>query len=179
MKEIFVHLRAHSEYSLVRFYQQAPAAGFQGRSRNSAEVGSHPVSRLSCPALMVSAPASGSGKTMVVAALARLHRRQGRRVRVFKCGPDFLDPQIHAAASGLPCENIDLAMCGEADARWRLARAASNAWPVLACSAPNCPKGGSMATASTTPSVPPRLLQSLRRTSYTVGVANLSIVMNA
>ncbi len=89
------------------------------------------MSRLRCPALMVSAPASGTGKTMVVSALARLHSRQGRRVRVFKCGPDFLDPQIHAVASGAPCENIDLAMCGEADARWRLARAAESADLIL------------------------------------------------
>jgi cobyrinic acid a,c-diamide synthase len=80
---------------------------------------------------MVSAPASGSGKTTVVAALARLHSRQGRRVRVFKCGPDFLDPQIHAIASGAPCENIDLAMCGEEDARWRLARAADSSDLIL------------------------------------------------
>jgi cobyrinic acid a,c-diamide synthase len=78
----------------------------------------------SCPALLVAAPASGQGKTTVVAALARLHARQGRRVKVFKCGPDFLDPQIHAVASGVPCDNIDFAMAGEADARWRLARAA-------------------------------------------------------
>lgn len=86
---------------------------------------------MNCPALMVAAPASGSGKTTVVAALARLHSRQGRRVRVFKCGPDFLDPQIHEIASGAPCENIDLAMCGEADARWRLARAAREADLIL------------------------------------------------
>lgn len=45
-----------------------------------------------CPALLISAPASGQGKTTVTAALARLHARQGRKVRVFKCGPDFLDP---------------------------------------------------------------------------------------
>ena len=80
---------------------------------------------VAAPALLVAAPASGHGKTTVVAALARLHTRLGRRVRVFKCGPDFLDPQIHALASGAPCENIDFRMCGEDDARWRLARAAS------------------------------------------------------
>lgn len=78
----------------------------------------------SCPALLVAAPASGQGKTTVVAALARLHSRQGRRVKIFKCGPDFLDPQIHAVASGQPCDNIDLRLAGKADARWRLAKAA-------------------------------------------------------
>jgi cobyrinic acid a,c-diamide synthase len=84
-----------------------------------------------CPALLIAAPASGQGKTTVTAALARLHARQGRRVTVFKCGPDFLDPQIHAVASGRPCQNLDLGMCGEADARWRLARAAANSDLIL------------------------------------------------
>jgi cobyrinic acid a,c-diamide synthase len=84
-----------------------------------------------CPALLIAAPASGQGKTTVTAALARLHTRQGRRVTVFKCGPDFLDPQIHAFASGRPCQNLDLGMCGEADARWRLAQAAANSELIL------------------------------------------------
>jgi cobyrinic acid a,c-diamide synthase len=84
-----------------------------------------------CPALLIAAPASGQGKTTVTAALARLHARQGRRVTVFKCGPDFLDPQIHAVASGRPCHNLDLGMCGEADARWRLARAAADSDLIL------------------------------------------------
>ncbi|RIX44056.1 MAG: cobyrinate a,c-diamide synthase [Rhodocyclales bacterium GT-UBC] len=84
-----------------------------------------------CPALLIAASASGQGKTTVTAALARLHARQGRRVTVFKSGPDFLDPQIHAVASGRPCQNLDLGMCGEADARWRLARAARDSDLIL------------------------------------------------
>lgn len=84
-----------------------------------------------CPALLIAAPASGQGKTSIVAGLARLYARQGNRVRVFKCGPDFLDPMIHAVASGAPCENIDLWMCGEEDAAWRLARAAQDADVIL------------------------------------------------
>ncbi len=79
------------------------------------------------PALLIAAPASGQGKTSIVAGLARLHARQGRRVRVFKCGPDFIDPMIHAVASGAPCENLDLWMCGEDDAARRLAHAAREA----------------------------------------------------
>jgi cobyrinic acid a,c-diamide synthase len=84
-----------------------------------------------CAALFVAAPASGQGKTTVTAALARLHARAGRRVRVFKCGPDFLDPQIHAIASGAPVYNLDLGMCGEMDAAWRLYEAARQAELIL------------------------------------------------
>jgi len=84
-----------------------------------------------CPALLIAAASSGQGKTTVTAALARLHARQGRRVTVFKCGPDFLDPQIHAVASGRPCHNLDLGMCGESDAGWRLSRAAEDSDLIL------------------------------------------------
>ena len=84
-----------------------------------------------CPALFVAAPASGQGKTTVTAALARMHTRLGRRVRVFKSGPDFLDPQIHAVASGAPVYNVDLGMCGEADIARRLYDAAGEADLIL------------------------------------------------
>lgn len=84
-----------------------------------------------CPALFIAAPASGQGKTSVTAALARLFARQGLRVRVFKCGPDFLDPQIHAIASGNPCCNVDLWMCGVDDAARRLHAAAAESDLIL------------------------------------------------
>lgn len=84
-----------------------------------------------CPALLIAAPASNQGKTTVTAALARMHVRAGRRVRVFKCGPDFLDPQILAVASGAPVYNLDFGMCGEDDAALRLARAAEQADLIL------------------------------------------------
>jgi cobyrinic acid a,c-diamide synthase len=81
----------------------------------------------SCPAILVAAPASGQGKTTVASALARLHARQGRRVRVFKCGPDFLDPNWLALASGSPVYQLDLWMTGEAECRRRLHEAALEA----------------------------------------------------
>ena len=66
-----------------------------------------------CPALFISAPASGQGKTTVTAALARLLTRQGKVVRVFKTGPDYLDPQILEQASGQPVVQLDMWMAGE------------------------------------------------------------------
>ncbi|RZI94768.1 MAG: cobyrinate a,c-diamide synthase, partial [Variovorax sp.] len=78
-------------------------------------------------ALLVAAPASGQGKTTVAAALARLHARQGRTVRAFKCGPDFLDPHWLALATGAPVHSLDLWMTGEADCRQRLHAAAAEA----------------------------------------------------
>jgi cobyrinic acid a,c-diamide synthase len=84
-----------------------------------------------CPALLVSAPASGQGKTSVTAALARWHARQGRRVRVFKTGPDFLDPMVLERASGAPVYQLDLWMTGEADVRARLHAAAGEADLIL------------------------------------------------
>ncbi|MDO5692669.1 MAG: cobyrinate a,c-diamide synthase [Pseudomonadota bacterium] len=84
-----------------------------------------------CPALLITAPASGQGKTTVVAALARLLARRGWRVRVFKCGPDFLDPFWHQLASGTPVHNVDLWMTGEADIRARLQAAAQDADVIL------------------------------------------------
>ena len=80
-----------------------------------------------CRAILIAAPASGQGKTTVAAGLARLHTRQGHRVRVFKCGPDFLDPYWHTLASGAPVHQMDLWMTGEADCRARLATAALEA----------------------------------------------------
>lgn len=85
----------------------------------------------SCPAWFIAAPASGQGKTTVTAGLARLHARQGRRVRIFKCGPDFLDPQILAVAGSAPVYNLDLWMCGEQDGRARLYAAAGEADLIL------------------------------------------------
>ncbi len=80
-----------------------------------------------CPAILVAAPASGQGKTTVASALARLHARQGRKVRAFKCGPDFLDPYWLALASGAPVHQLDLWMTGEADCAQRLHDAAQDA----------------------------------------------------
>jgi cobyrinic acid a,c-diamide synthase len=78
----------------------------------------------SCPALFVAAPASGQGKTTVTAALADYHRNRSRAVRIFKTGPDFLDPMILERAAGAPVYQLDPWMGGEAHCRQLLYAAA-------------------------------------------------------
>ncbi|MEQ5802526.1 cobyrinate a,c-diamide synthase [Halomonas sp. H10-9-1] len=82
-------------------------------------------------AALISAPGSGQGKSMVTAALARLHRNAGRRVRVFKHGPDYLDPMVLEVASGEPVYQLHPWMTGEEECRWRLAEAAQSADLIL------------------------------------------------
>jgi len=59
------------------------------------------------PALMIAAPASGSGKTVVTLGLLRHLRDRGVAVASAKSGPDYIDPAFHAAASGRACVNLD------------------------------------------------------------------------
>ncbi len=84
-----------------------------------------------CPALMIAAPASGQGKTTVTAALASYYRKRGLRVRVFKTGPDFLDPMVLEQASGAPVYQLDLWMGGVEHCRAQLYQAAQQADLIL------------------------------------------------
>lgn len=84
-----------------------------------------------CPALFITAPGSNHGKTTITAALARYHVEQGRKVRVFKSGPDFLDPMILERACGLPVYQLDLWMIGESECRRLLYEAAQEADLIL------------------------------------------------
>lgn len=81
--------------------------------------------------VLVAGIASGQGKTTVTAALARRFARMGQRVRVFKCGADFIDPMLLGRACGADVDTLDLWMVGLEECRRRLAEAAAAADVVL------------------------------------------------
>ena len=87
--------------------------------------------KASCPALFLAAPASGQGKTTITSALARYFTEQGKVVRVFKTGPDYLDPQILAQASHGHVEQLDMWMAGENYCQQKLYEAAQVADLIL------------------------------------------------
>jgi cobyrinic acid a,c-diamide synthase len=86
---------------------------------------------MTAPAFLVSAIASGQGKTTATAALARHHLRQGKRVRVFKTGADFLDALVLERAAAQAVQVLDLWMVGEERCRRLIDEARSAADLVL------------------------------------------------
>ena len=68
---------------------------------------SSPESPQRVPGLLIAGTHSGCGKTTLVAGLLRAFRNQGIKTAPFKCGPDFLDPQLHHVAAGRSSWNLD------------------------------------------------------------------------
>ena len=60
------------------------------------------------PRIVIAAPKSGSGKTLVSLALMKAFSMRGKKVVAFKCGPDYIDPLFHKKILGVPSKNLDL-----------------------------------------------------------------------
>lgn len=59
------------------------------------------------PRLILAAPHSGSGKTMITMGLLAAFQKRGVRLATYKCGPDYIDPMFHSRVLGLPTKNLD------------------------------------------------------------------------
>lgn len=75
------------------------------------------ITAIRIPRILIAAPASGNGKTLMTCALLRLLGRRGIRAAAFKCGPDFIDPMFHKRVLGTPSRNLDLYLAGEEGVR--------------------------------------------------------------
>lgn len=65
------------------------------------------------PRIVLGAPRSGSGKTLVSIALMQALTAAGKKVSAFKCGPDYIDPMFHKKILGVPSRNLDLFFADE------------------------------------------------------------------
>lgn len=60
------------------------------------------------PRVMLAAPRSGGGKTLLTCGLLQLLKERGKRLAAFKCGPDYIDPMFHREVVGVLAGNLDL-----------------------------------------------------------------------
>ena len=79
------------------------------------------------PRVMIAAPKSGSGKTLITCGILEALKRRGTDVRAYKCGPDYIDPMFHRSVLGIPGGNLDTFFSTEDEIRQTLAGCGSEA----------------------------------------------------
>lgn len=82
---------------------------------------------LHLPRIMLAAPSSGSGKTMITCGLLQALKNRGLEPASFKCGPDYIDPMFHSKVIGAKSRNLDTFFTEDKVTRYLFARTASGA----------------------------------------------------
>ena len=76
------------------------------------------------PRILLTAPASGSGKTLITCGILQALVNRGMKVASFKCGPDYIDPMFHTKVLGTISRNLDTFFTGEEMTRCLFAKTA-------------------------------------------------------
>ena len=79
------------------------------------------------PRIMLAAPSSGSGKTLITCGILQALVNRGFRVASFKCGPDYIDPMFHSRVIGVKSGNLDTFFTDKATTRYLFGRSAAEA----------------------------------------------------
>lgn len=79
------------------------------------------------PRILLAAPASGSGKTLITCGILQALLNRNLRVAAFKCGPDYIDPMFHGRVLGIPSKNLDTFFTGDEVTRYLFGKEAEHA----------------------------------------------------
>ena len=82
---------------------------------------------MNIPRILIAAPSSGSGKTVISCGLMAAFCRQQKNVVSCKCGPDYIDPMFHREVLGIDSQNLDLFFCEKEQLTGIFAEHAQNA----------------------------------------------------
>ena len=77
------------------------------------------------PRIMLAAPASGSGKTLITCGILQALVNRGLKTASFKCGPDYIDPMFHERVIGTRSGNLDTFFTDGETTRYLFGKAAS------------------------------------------------------
>lgn len=77
---------------------------------------------LHIPRILLAAPASGAGKTMITCGILQILKKKKRKISAYKCGPDYIDPMFHREVLGVNSYNLDTFLCGKEGVRSLLAK---------------------------------------------------------
>ena len=78
------------------------------------------------PRILLTAPASGSGKTLITCGILQALVNRGMKVASFKCGPDYIDPMFHGRVIGTRSRNLDTFFTDTETTRYLFAENASD-----------------------------------------------------